>query len=98
MASSRFHTTASHEASQARTFSVPSRSPSAFPSLLETLAYANVLNAPEHPGLLEAWQTYAARDQRPSVRVEVDAPLGFWRASHGVNRTAVARLFPSVPQ
>jgi hypothetical protein len=65
--------------------------------VLETLGYASVLVPPDRTGLLEGWVPFPARDDRPSMRVEIDAPLGFWRAAHGVNLRAVKKLFADVP-
>lgn len=62
-------------------------------SVLEDLAFVGVLQTPEHPGMLTAFTTARQRDRRPSVRVEVDAPLAFWRAADGVTEPLVQRLF-----
>ncbi|WFE29584.1 hypothetical protein O7623_10520 [Solwaraspora sp. WMMD791] len=67
-------------------------------SLLEDLAFVGVLQTPEHPGMLTAFTTARQRDQRPSVRVEVDAPLAFWRAADGVTEPLVQRLFGHLPR
>ncbi|WP_326552634.1 hypothetical protein [Micromonospora sp. NBC_01813] len=67
-------------------------------SLLEDLAFVGVLQTPEHPGMLTAFTTARQRDRRPSVRVEVDAPLAFWRAADGVTEPLVRRLFGHLPR
>lgn len=66
-------------------------------SLLEDLALLGALQTPEHPGLLTRFTTARERDRRPSVRVEVSAPLGFWTAAHGVDAGVVERLFGHLP-
>ncbi|WP_217617306.1 hypothetical protein, partial [Cellulomonas sp. GbtcB1] len=45
------------------------------------------------PGIVERWTTYAERDQRPSVRVEVQAPLAWWDSDHGLREDVVGRVF-----
>ncbi|MBJ6760075.1 hypothetical protein JGU66_04820 [Myxococcaceae bacterium JPH2] len=62
-------------------------------SIVETLAFAGVLEAPPHEGMATRFVSFAERDQRPSVRVEVDAPLGFWRGRNGVQWTNAQTLF-----
>ncbi len=61
--------------------------------VVETLAFAGVLEAPPHVGLATAFVSYVERDRRPTVRTEFDAPLGFWRGAHGVQWRNVERLF-----
>jgi hypothetical protein len=68
-------------------------SKSAARSLVETLAFAGVLEAPPHRGLASGWVSYWDRDRRPNVRTEWDAPLGFWRGSNGVSWDNAAALF-----
>lgn len=72
---------------------LPGRPLHAYTALLEDLALLGVLATPEHPGLLTRFTTARERDRRPSVRVEVSAPLGFWTAAHGVDAALVERLF-----
>lgn len=62
-------------------------------TVLEALATLGVLQTPEHPGLFTRWTTAVERDQRPSTKVEVPAPLAWWSAAHGLNETLLARLF-----
>ncbi|GEA86891.1 hypothetical protein [Cellulomonas cellasea] len=76
---------------------LPGRPQHAVTSLLEDLALLGVLQTPEHPGLLTRFTTARERDRRPSVRVEVSAPLGFWTAEHGVDAAVVERLFGHLP-
>lgn len=73
------------------------RAQHAVTSLLEDLALLGVLQTPEHPGLLTRFTTARERDRRPSVRVEVSAPLGFWTADDGVDAGLVERLFGHLP-
>ena len=74
-------------------------------SVVETLGACGILETPEHPGFTSSWTSFAARQDRPSTRVEVDPPLAFWTASHGVNGANVAHWFgafgvvvPKVPK
>lgn len=62
-------------------------------SLVETLAFGGVLEAPPHRGLATGFVSFLDRDRRPSTRVEWDAPLGFWRGSNGVTWSNAKRLF-----
>ncbi len=62
-------------------------------SLLEVLALTGILDTPEHPGMATQFTTYLERDLRPSVRVEVQAPLAWWDSSIGINETALRRIF-----
>ena len=64
-----------------------------YSSLLEVLALMGILDTKEHPGMAARYTTYAQRDQRPSVRVEVQAPLAWWNSSAGINAVALNRLF-----
>ncbi|MEV4279711.1 hypothetical protein [Actinoplanes xinjiangensis] len=65
----------------------------AYTSLLEDLAFLGILQTPSHPGMLTRFTTARQRDERPSVRVEVSAPLSFWTAGHGITEPLVDRLF-----
>lgn len=62
-------------------------------SLLEALALIGILDTPEHPGMATRFTTYKERDMRPSVRVEVQAPLAWWDSSIGINETALQKIF-----
>lgn len=62
-------------------------------SIVETLGACGILETPQHPGFTTAWTTFGARQARPSVRVEVDPPLAFWTAGHGVNAKNVKHWF-----
>ncbi len=62
-------------------------------SLLEALALAGILDTPEHPGMATRFTTYQERDLRPSVRVEVQAPLAWWNSSIGINESALEKIF-----
>ena len=70
-----------------------SRPTYAYTALLEDLAFLGILQTPDHPGMFTAFTTARRRDERPSVRVEVSAPLSFWSAAHGVTESLVDRLF-----
>ncbi|MFY1698968.1 hypothetical protein [Solwaraspora sp. WMMA2101] len=67
-------------------------------SLLEDLAFVGVLQTAYHPGTLTAFTTARERDRRPNARVEVDAPLSFWRAADGVTESLARRLFGHLPR
>ncbi|WP_238539718.1 hypothetical protein [Corallococcus macrosporus] len=62
-------------------------------TVLEALAFIGILETPEHPGLMNRFTLAAERDQRPSVRVEVPAPLAWWSAKEGIQEALVTRLF-----
>ncbi|CAN5914662.1 hypothetical protein BH11MYX2_BH11MYX2_25940 [soil metagenome] len=61
--------------------------------VIETLGACGILETPEHPGFTTAWTSFAARQDRPSVRVECDPPIAFWIAAHGVNAKNVTQWF-----
>jgi hypothetical protein len=61
--------------------------------IVETLAFAGILEAPPHVGMLSRFVSSRERDARPNMRVEFDAPLGFWRGHHGVNWAHAQQLF-----
>ncbi|MGW4483619.1 hypothetical protein ACWEOE_07240 [Amycolatopsis sp. NPDC004368] len=56
----------------------------AYGSVLEELALVGVVATAEHPGLAERWSDCVERDQRPNDRIEVQAPLAWWRSSDGL--------------
>lgn len=60
---------------------------------IETLGALGILETPEHPGFTTKWTSFAARQARPSTRVECDPPIAFWTAAHGVNATRVDEWF-----
>lgn len=62
-------------------------------TMLEALGTMGVLQTPDHPGLFTRWTTEVERDQRPSTKVEVPGPLGWWSAADGVNEALLQRLF-----
>lgn len=76
-----------------RTAVLPTTSAWAYQSVLEELAVVGVVATAERPGMLERWTTYAERDQRPSVRVEVQAPLAWWDSDHGLREEVVEQVF-----
>lgn len=61
--------------------------------VIETLGACGILETPEHPGFTTAWTSFAARQDRPSARIECDPPIAFWTAAHGVNTANVASWF-----
>ncbi len=63
-------------------------------SLLESLALIGLLDTDDYPGMASRYTTYGKRDERPSVRVEVQAPLAWWNSSVGVNSAALQKIFP----
>lgn len=62
-------------------------------SVVETLAFAGILEAPPHVGMATRFVSHRERDARPTVRTEVDAPLGFWRGANGVSWSNAKTLF-----
>lgn len=62
-------------------------------SAVEALATAGVLSTPEHSGFFQRYVEFWPRQARPSARVEMDPPGGFWRAKHGVNGAAFDYYF-----
>jgi hypothetical protein len=72
---------------------LPSTSRYVYGNLLEVLGLLGVLDTAEHPGMATRFTTYRERDQRPSARVEVQAPLAWWDSSVGVNEATVKMLF-----
>lgn len=65
-------------------------------SLLEALALMGILDTPDHPGMAARFTTYQERDLRPSVRVEVQAPLAWWNSSIGINEAALKTIFGEI--
>lgn len=65
-------------------------------SLLETLALIGVLDTKDYPGMITQFTTYHKRDERPSVRVEVQAPLAWWDSSIGINEAALKKMFIAI--
>lgn len=52
-------------------------------AVLEALALIGVLATTDRPGMWEKFTTYRERDQRPNIKVEVQAPLAWWDTSVG---------------
>lgn len=65
-------------------------------SLLESLALSGLLDTADYPGMATCFTTYVKRDERPSVRVEVQAPLAWWNSSVGINSAALQKIFPDM--
>lgn len=72
---------------------LPTRSEYAYRDLLETLALIGILDTEDYPGMATEFTTYVKRDQRPNIRVEVQAPLAWWDSSIGINERVLAQLF-----
>jgi hypothetical protein len=66
-------------------------------SWLEQLGLIGVLETAERSGMFTAFTNALTRDQRPNVRVEPSAPLGWWTAADGLNETLIDRLFGHLP-
>jgi hypothetical protein len=67
--------------------------PSRCETLLEALAFIGILQTPEHPGLMTRFTSAIERDARPTIRVEVPAPLAWWSAKEGLQDALVDNLF-----
>ena len=65
-------------------------------SLLETLALIGILDTDDYPGMATQFTTYQKRDMRPSIRVEVQAPLAWWDSSIGINEMTLKKIFPQI--
>lgn len=63
--------------------------------ILENMALMGLLDTEDHPGLWESFTTYIERDSRPSVRIEVQAPLAWWTTTEGLNEAHLAAIFPA---
>ncbi|UPK42008.1 hypothetical protein [Paenibacillus pabuli] len=72
---------------------LPAKKIYVYRDLLETLALIGILDTPEHPGMITSFTSYVNRDQRPNVRVEVQAPLAWWNSSVGVNEKNLIKIF-----
>lgn len=72
---------------------LPTQKEYAYRDLLETLALIGILDTPEHPGMITEYTTYIQRDERPNVRVEVQAPLAWWDSSVGINENNLNKIF-----
>jgi hypothetical protein len=72
---------------------LPSGSIHAYHSLRESLAIIGILATPERPGMFTAFTPYMERDERPNMRVEVQAPLAWWDSSKGVCAEVFEKVF-----
>ncbi|MFX3646409.1 MAG: hypothetical protein ACE3K2_02905 [Paenibacillus sp.] len=72
---------------------LPTQKEYAYRDLLETLALMGILDTPEHPGMITEFTSYIQRDERPNVRVEVQAPLAWWDSSVGINENNLNKIF-----
>ncbi|MHA7965418.1 hypothetical protein ACX93W_14890 [Paenibacillus sp. CAU 1782] len=61
--------------------------------LLENMGLIGLLDTEEYPGMSTAFTSYQKRDERPSIRVEIQAPLAWWDSSIGLNEATLSRLF-----
>ncbi|AKI98818.1 hypothetical protein ATI61_106206 [Archangium gephyra] len=64
--------------------------------LLGILGLCGVLETPEHPGYATAFVPRGAREHTGKHFDDQSYPVRWWRASHGVNREHVRRLFPQL--
>ena len=60
------------------------------------MALIGLLDTEQCPGLFTRYTSYAKRDERPSVRTEVQGPLAVWDSSVGINDTTLKKLFPDL--
>ena len=72
---------------------IPTSSKWVYGSLLEALALIGILDTEDHPGMATAFTTYVERDLRPTVKIEVQAPLAWWNSSIGINEKVLATVF-----
>ncbi|PQP82287.1 hypothetical protein C0Q44_20955 [Paenibacillus sp. PCH8] len=72
---------------------LPTQKEYAYRDLLETLALIGILDTPDHPGMIEEFTSYIQRDERPNVRVEVQAPLAWWDSTIGINEDNLTKIF-----
>jgi hypothetical protein len=63
--------------------------------VLEDLALIGVLAPETRPGMWERFTSYRERDQRPTVRAEVQGPLAWWDSSVG-DRGVRSEVFEAV--
>lgn len=75
---------------------LPTRQKHVYGSLLESLALIGLLDTGEYPGMSTQFTTYLKRDERPSVRVEVQAPLAWWDSAIGINESTLKKIFPHI--
>lgn len=75
---------------------LPTSKKYAYGSLLETMALIGLLDTEQCPGLFTRYTTYSHRDERPSVRTEVQGPLAVWDTSVGINEATLKKLFPNL--
>lgn len=62
--------------------------------LLETLSFLGILDTEEYPGMAVSFTPYWKREERPNVRVEVQAPLAWWDSSIGIHEGVLEKIFP----
>jgi hypothetical protein len=59
--------------------------------LIEILGYCGILQHPDHPGFLEEFRAFSAR--QGGGRGDWTYPVEHWRGRHGVNAEALAFWF-----
>ncbi len=64
--------------------------------LLRILAYASILEAPEHPGYLDSYVLPEQRELPRQRFADLGYPIMWWRAKDGVRADAVAFWFPEI--
>ena len=75
---------------------LPTSQKGTYCSLLEALALIGILDTPAQPGMATQFTSYQERDLRPSVRVEVQAPLAWWNSSIGINELTLKKIFGEI--
>lgn len=73
---------------------LPTSQKGAYGSLLEALALIGILDTKDYPGMAVRFTDYRTRDNRPNVRVEVQAPLAWWDSSVGIHEDVLKKIFP----
>jgi hypothetical protein len=63
-------------------------------TVIRILAYAGVLEAPEHPGFFDGYVPPESRDLPAQRFADWGYPAVWWRAQHGVRGDAVTFWFP----
>lgn len=72
------------------------KSPTERETIAATLAAVGVLRSPDQPAMTERWTSYWERNESPNLATELEWPLRWWRAEHGINADALATFFPGL--
>ena len=64
--------------------------------VMEVLAVADILQDPAHPGFLNGFVPFADREDVTSHHMDRGYPTAWWRASHGINQSAIDTVFPQL--